>query len=65
VGLGYDDQASVIAPAITEAVSREGRREFYDPHTGRGMGAHEFGWSALALELLDLGNASAGVPASA
>jgi Glycosyl hydrolase family 63 C-terminal domain len=65
VRLGYEEQAGRLARAITEAVSREGLREFYDPSTGRGMGAQEFAWSALALELLDPGNAAAGVPASA
>jgi Mannosylglycerate hydrolase MGH1-like glycoside hydrolase domain len=64
VRLGYEEQAAMLARAITEAVSREGLREFYDPGTGRGMGAQEFAWSALALELLDSGNAGAGVPAS-
>ena len=49
--------------AITETVAREGLREFYDPHDGRGMGAEDFAWSALALELLDPSNASVGVPA--
>ena len=39
---------------------REGLREFYDPHDGRGMGATDFAWSALALEMLDAGNATAG-----
>ncbi|MGO9901924.1 MAG: hypothetical protein ACLP0J_20070, partial [Solirubrobacteraceae bacterium] len=34
----------------------------YDPHDGRGMGAEDFAWSALALELLDPSNASAGMP---
>jgi hypothetical protein len=29
------------------------------------MGAQDFAWSALALELLDPANASAGVPACA
>ena len=45
-----------------ETVSREGLREFYDPRDGRGMGAEDFAWSALALELLDPSNASAGIP---
>jgi len=49
-------------PRTTETVAREGLREFYDPHDGRGMGAEDFAWSALALELLDPSNASAGVP---
>ena len=61
VRLGYEEQAATLARAITEAVSREGLREFYDPHDGRGMGAQDFAWSALALDLLDPATASAGV----
>ncbi len=64
VRLGYEQQAAALARAITETVSREGLREFYDPHDGHGMGAEDFAWSALALELLDPGNASLGVPES-
>ena len=63
VRLGYEQQAATLARAITETVSREGLREFYDPHDGRGMGAEDFAWSALALELLDPSNASVGLPA--
>jgi hypothetical protein len=63
VRLGHEEQAATLAKAITETVTREGLREFYNPHDGRGMGAQEFAWSALALELLDPANASAGVPA--
>jgi len=63
VRLGYEQQAEALARSITETVAREGLREFYDPRDGRGMGAHDFAWSALALELLDPANASIGVPA--
>lgn len=62
VRLGYDEEAMTLARGITETVARAGLREFYDPHDGRGMGAQRFAWSALALELLDPGNASAGLP---
>ena len=62
VRLGYEQQAAALARGITETVSREGLREFYNPNNGRGMGAQEFAWSALALELLDPSNASVGVP---
>jgi hypothetical protein len=65
VRLGYDEQADALARALTETVSREGLREFYDPRDGRGMGAENFAWSALALELLDPHNAEAGVAVSA
>jgi hypothetical protein len=64
VRLGYERQAAALARAITETVLREGLREFYDPHDGRGMGAEQFAWSALALEMLDPSNASGGLPAS-
>ena len=30
-----------------------GLREFYNPHDAHGMGAHDFAWSTLALEMLD------------
>jgi hypothetical protein len=63
VRLGYVEQADVLARALTAMVAREGLREFYDPHDGRGMGAEDFAWSALALELLEPGNAAAGLPA--
>jgi len=65
VRLGYEQEAATLARAITETVAREGLREFYDPHDGSGMGAEDFAWSALALELLDPGNADAGVPTAA
>jgi hypothetical protein len=29
-----------------------GIREFYDPFTGEGQGAREFGWSTLVLDLI-------------
>ena len=33
------------------AVAREGLREYYDPRTGKGLGAKDFAWSALVAEL--------------
>ena len=57
VRLVYEEQVARLARAITETVVREGVREFYDPYDGRGMGAENFAWSALALELLDPSNA--------
>ncbi len=61
VRLGYEEQAAALARTLTAMVMREGLREFYDPHDGRGMGAEDFAWSALALELLEPGNATVGL----
>ena len=53
VRLGYDEPASVLAERIGAAVAAQGLREYYNPFTGAGMGAVDFGWSTLVLELLD------------
>jgi glycogen debranching enzyme len=53
VRLGYSEQAAELVKRVGAAVSSEGLREYYDPFSGRGMGAVDFGWSALALELTD------------
>ena len=49
--LGYVEQAESMATALSEVYVREGSREFYEPFTGEGLGALEFGWSALVAEL--------------
>lgn len=51
VRLGYTEHAARLARGVTHAVRIHGMREFYDPANGRGMGATNFAWSALALEL--------------
>jgi len=53
VRLGYLEQAELLRARIGAAVAEAGLREYYDPYTGRGMGASGFGWSALVLELLE------------
>ncbi len=53
VRLGYAEQAATLATAVQRAVLAAGLREFYDPFDGHGMGARDFAWSALALELVD------------
>lgn len=51
--LGYEQQARQMAQALCAAYAREGSREFYEPFTGEGLGAKEFGWSTLIAELAD------------
>ena len=53
VRLGYDEYAGTLADAIIATVARAGLREYYDPYTGKGMGATAFAWSTLVMELLD------------
>jgi hypothetical protein len=51
--LGYEAEAQGLADGLIAAVEREGLREYYDPRTGKGLGAQDFAWSALVAELAD------------
>ncbi len=51
--LGYTDQAQTLAAGLGKAVATSGLREYYDPYDGNGMGANDFAWSSLIIEMLD------------
>jgi hypothetical protein len=51
--LGYESEAQRLADGLIATVAREGLREYYDPGTGKGLGAVDFAWSALIAELAD------------
>ena len=53
VRLGYDGPAAELERRVWGAVETSGLREYYDPCTGRGMGAVDFAWSSLVMELID------------
>lgn len=45
---GRADAAAELARRVASLVARSGFREYYDPYTGRGMGARRFGMSTLS-----------------
>ena len=49
---GFADVAGELAQRTFAMVERSGIREFYDPLTGHGHGARDFGWSCLVLDLI-------------
>ena len=51
---GYKDIAYEVIRRTLELVSRSGFREFYNPWTGEGYGAMDFGWSTMVVDLLNL-----------
>jgi hypothetical protein len=51
--LGYEQEAQRLANGVIGAVAREGLREYYDPRTGKGLGAKDFAWSALVAEMAE------------
>ena len=62
VRLGYDDAAEELGRRLREAVAAAGLREYYNPFTGAGMGAMDFGWSALVLEMVEPLTSEAWIP---
>ncbi len=52
IRLGYREQAAELAGRVCGAVLKSGLREYYNPWTGDGMGAVDFGWSTLVMELV-------------
>ena len=51
--LGYEREADGIVRSLAAAIERDGFREYYNPHTGAGLAARDFGWSTLIVDLLD------------
>jgi hypothetical protein len=51
--LGYEQPAARLASSLADALRVNGLREYYDPYSGRGMGALGFAWSTLILEMLE------------
>jgi hypothetical protein len=51
VRLGYRSEAATLARGIARAALQSGLRESYHPDDGAGMGARDFAWSSLALEM--------------
>jgi hypothetical protein len=62
--LGYEREAQRVLDSLLAAVRRGGFREYYNPQTGRGLAARDFGFSTLLLDLLaESGNAT-GTPSA-
>jgi hypothetical protein len=51
--LGYRAKAEEMARKLGEVVLSQGLREYYDPRTGEGLGARDFAWTSLILEMAD------------
>jgi hypothetical protein len=49
---GRSGVASELAERTIRMMASGGIREFYDPLTGEGQGARDFGWSTLVLDLI-------------
>ena len=52
IELGNRAEAERIVRSLELAVDRHGYREYYNPLTGRGLGARGFGFATLLIDLL-------------
>ena len=50
--LGYSEQADRVLGSLEAAADRYGYREYYNPLSGRGLAARQFGFSTLLIDLL-------------
>ena len=50
---GHDEIADQLTKKTAEMVLKAGFWEFYNPLTGEGLGAPDFGWSTLVVDMLD------------
>ena len=48
---GYGELADTILARSHECIDKSGFREYYHPFTGEGLGARDFGWSTLILDM--------------
>ncbi|HXE98872.1 MAG TPA: hypothetical protein VN458_00840 [Solirubrobacterales bacterium] len=49
--LGYGEEADEMASRLGDTVLRQGLWEYFNPLTGEGLGATDFAWSSLILEM--------------
>jgi glycogen debranching enzyme len=49
---GFKKEAERLIEKSVDLVKNGGFREFYNPFTGEGYGARDFGWSTLVVDLL-------------
>ena len=49
---GYEEEAQHLITGICKLINKSGFREYYNPFTGEGHGAHNFTWAALVLDMI-------------
>lgn len=52
--LGYEEESAHLTDRTLALIRQSGFREYFNPHTGEGMGARNFGVSTIALECASL-----------
>lgn len=53
VRYGFHEEAALIAKGSRDLLAKSGFREQYHPLTGEGMGAQDFTWGGLVIDMVD------------
>ncbi|GAB2779411.1 amylo-alpha-1,6-glucosidase [Salinimicrobium soli] len=51
---GYNDEATNLVNSIKKLIRKSGFREYYNPFTGEGYGAHNFTWAGLVCDMMEM-----------
>lgn len=51
---GYREEAATLENTIRRLIRQSGFREYYNPFSGEGLGAENFTWSGLVVDMLNL-----------
>jgi len=51
---GYREEASRLEDTMRSLIQQSGFREYYNPFSGKGLGAENFTWSGLVVDMLNL-----------
>ncbi len=50
---GHPDKAKALMESVLSLIEKSGFREYYNPFTGGGLGAKEFTWAGLVLDMIE------------
>lgn len=50
---GFSEDAAWVRETTLQLIEKSGMREHFNPETGKGSGARDFTWGALALDMVD------------
>ena len=50
---GFREEARFMVESVKNLIIKSGFREYYNPFTGEGYGAHDFTWSGLIVDMMD------------
>lgn len=51
---GFLKEADHLVKSIKKLVDKSGFREYYNPFSGKGNGAHDFTWAGLVVDMINM-----------